>query len=495
MRGELPVPGGYPGRVLDRSRTIGLLFNSVTFAAFLPVVLVVYYALSQRRQNLWLLAASYLFYGWWDWRFLSLILLSTLVDYAAGLGIDRSEREGGRKAWLAVSVVVNLGILGFFKYFNFFAESFAAMITPLGLEASTVTLDFVLPVGISFYTFQTMSYTIDVYRGRLAPARDPLTFALYVAYFPQLVAGPIERATRLLPQLQAPRRVTADHLSTGGVLILLGLFKKVVLADSVAGGVDAVFASPAGHSSAVLLRAAYLFTIQIYCDFSGYSDIARGVSRLFGIELMENFQQPYLSTNITEHWRRWHVSLSSWLRDYVYIPLGGNRLGHARTYVNVMTTMLLGGLWHGANWTFVIWGAIHGAYLVIHRALVGDRKIPERMRVTGLRSGLVFIVKLLVTMHLIVLTFVFFRSPNVGMALEYLWGIVSMRGGEPFGWLNPAMLLLLLLMVDVPQYLRRDHTVVLRASWPVRGGYYAFLLLTLVIMGGAASEPFIYFQF
>ncbi len=472
-----------------------MLFNSYAFAIFLPLVLVGYYALSPRRQNAWLLVASYVFYGWWDWRFLGLILLSTLVDFAAGLGIERSRRAAARQAWLLLSLGVNLGALGFFKYFDFFADSFARLLATLGLQATTVTLDFVLPVGISFYTFQTMSYTIDVYRGNLRATRDPLTFGLFVAYFPQLVAGPIERATRLLPQLQSERRVTADHVSTGSVLILLGLFKKLVLADSVAGTVDAVFASPDTASSAVLLRGAYLFTIQIYCDFSGYSDIARGVSRLFGIELMENFQQPYFATNITEHWRRWHVSLSSWLRDYVYIPLGGSRLGHGRTVANLMTTMLLGGLWHGANWTFVIWGAIHGAYLALHRILLGGRRVPERMGVTGAGGACMFLLKLLGTVHLIVLTFVFFRSPHVGDALRYLWGIVSLRGGDPFHWVNPLLLLFLLLLVDAPQYIWRSHTAVLRARWPVRGAYYAMLVLLLLIMGGHVGEPFIYFQF
>lgn len=493
-----------------------MLFNSYTFALFLPVVLAVYYVLGRRRQNLWLLAASYFFYGCWDYRFLSLILISTLVDFVAGTGIHRSASPGGRKRWLALSVCVNLGILGFFKYFGFFAGSTAAMFRLAGIEASTVTLNFVLPVGISFYTFQTMSYTIDIYRSKMKPTGDLITFALYVAYFPQLVAGPIERAVRLLPQLQRPRRVTADGLSSGSVLILIGLFKKLVLADSVAGTVDGVFASPDGVSSAVLLRAAYLFAIQIYCDFSGYSDIARGTSRLFGIELIENFHQPYFSTNITEFWRRWHVSLSSWLRDYLYIPLGGNRRGSGRTYANLLTTMFLGGLWHGANWTFVIWGLIHGVYLAAHKLILGRGKevrglLPERpdgclaqqapapssarMRMTGVGSVLRFVGKMLLTVHLVVVAWIFFRCPNVGDAVNYLWGILAFRGGEPFHWFNPLLLLLLLMLVDVPQYVWRDHTAILRAPWPVRGAFYATLTLFLLVMGGDVGEPFIYFQF
>ncbi len=472
-----------------------MLFNSYAFAAFLPIVLVVYYALPHRRQNLWLLGASYLFYGCWDYRFLGLILLSTLVDFAAGLGIEKTAAPGARKRWLALSICVNLGILGFFKYFDFFSDSFATMFGAMGWQVSSVTLNFVLPVGISFYTFQTMSYTIDVYRGKLNATRDLGTFALFVAYFPQLVAGPIERASRLLPQLQSPRRVNANAFSSGAVLILIGLFKKVVLADSVADSVDAVFAAPENASSAVLLRAAYLFSIQIYCDFSGYSDMARGISRLFGIELRENFNQPYFSTNITEFWRRWHVSLSSWLRDYLYIPLGGSRAGRSRTYANLMATMFLGGLWHGASWMFVIWGLIHGVYLAIHKLVLGDRKPPERMRVTGVSSGLLFVGKLVVTFHIVVLTWIFFRSPEIGGAVDFVLGILAMRGGEPFHWVNPIMLLVLLLLVDVPQYIWRDHTVILRAPWPLRGAYYAFLVLILVVMGGDVGEPFIYFQF
>ncbi len=472
-----------------------MLFNSYTFAVFLPVVLLVYYALGHRRQNLWLLAASYFFYGCWDYRFLSLILISTVVDFVSGFRIDRSASPAGRKAWLALSVCVNLGILGFFKYFDFFSESTIQLFRLVGLEASTVTLNFVLPVGISFYTFQTMSYTIDIYRGKMKPTHDLPTFALYVAYFPQLVAGPIERAVRLLPQLQRPRCVTTEHLSSGAVLILIGLFKKLVLADSVADSVDAVFADPANASSAVLLRTAYLFAIQIYCDFSGYSDIARGTSRLFGIELVENFNQPYLSTNITEFWRRWHMSLSSWLRDYLYIPLGGNRRGTGRTYANLLTTMFLGGLWHGANWTFVVWGLIHGAYLVAHKLILGGRKPAERVRVSSVADTLRSAGKLLLTLHLVVLTWIFFRSPDVGAGFHYVCNILAWQGGEPFHWFNPLLLLLLLMLVDVPQYVRRDHTAILRAPWPLRGAYYATLTLLLLVMGGEVGEPFIYFQF
>ena len=473
-----------------------MLFNSYIFALFLPTVLAVYYLLPWRRQNHWLLVCSYVFYGWWDWRFLSLILLSTVIDFTAGAMIGRcDDRPGVRKAGLIVSIAANLGILGFFKYFNFFADSLAALLGVIGWRVDAVTLQFVLPVGISFYTFQTMSYTIDVYRRQMAPTRDFLLFALYVSYFPQLVAGPIERASRLLPQLAGPRRVDVSLFSSGWVLILIGLFKKVVLADSVATSVDADFAAASTASAGTLLRAAYLFAIQIYCDFSGYSDIARGASRLFGIELMENFNQPYLSTNITEFWRRWHISLSTWLRDYLYIPLGGSRTTPARTHVNLMTTMFLGGLWHGANWTFVIWGLIHGFYLAAHKLVLGDRKPPERLAVGGWRGGAVFAAKWAATFHLVVLTWIFFRCPDVRQAFEYLGAIVSGRGGWSFEWAKPAMLVSLLLAVDLPQYWMRDHTAILKAPVLVRGGYYAAMALLIVIMGGGADAPFIYFQF
>jgi alginate O-acetyltransferase complex protein AlgI len=354
-----------------------MLFNSFVFVLFLAIVLPVYYALSHRWQNRFLLVASYVFYGYWDWRFLGLLAISTVLDFALALLIAGTDSPRRKKRRVALSVVVNLGILGFFKYFDFFVDSAAVLLESAGLQANLPMLRVVLPVGISFYTFQSMAYTIDVYRGIQPPTRNLLDFALYVAYFPQLVAGPIERASRLLPQIQSPRRVGQAQWERGAQLILWGYVKKVAIADGLAPYADAVFRDPSSFSGLSLWLGVYCFAVQIYCDFSGYTDIARGVSQLLGIELMENFRQPYLSRNITEFWRRWHISLSTWLRDYLYVPLGGNRRGPAMQYRNLMITMLLGGLWHGAAWTFVVWGGLHGLFLATHKYMTRGRKIGQ----------------------------------------------------------------------------------------------------------------------
>jgi D-alanyl-lipoteichoic acid acyltransferase DltB (MBOAT superfamily) len=310
------------------------------------------------------------FYGWWDSRFLLLLAFSTTVDYYCALKIAETDVESTRKKYILVSLISNLGILGFFKYFNFFVSSAHDALQTVGWNVSTPVLQIILPLGISFYTFQAISYTIDVYRRTIGPSRDFVAFALSVCYFPHLVAGPIQRASFLLPQLERDRRVRWVQIREGAGLIVYGLFKKVGVADAIAPLVDLRFASPGLYGWTDLLFAVYLFAIQIYCDFSGYSDIARGTSKLFGIELMLNFDHPYFSTSITEFWRRWHISLSTWLREYLYIPLGGNRHGVRRTYRNLLLTMLLGGLWHGANWTFVVWGGLHGLYLSIHKMLL-----------------------------------------------------------------------------------------------------------------------------
>jgi len=362
-----------------------MLFNSISFFFFVPIVLLGVRLLPGTQRQRWLLLASYFFYGSWDWRFLALILFTTAVDYWIAHRIHRSDDPDERRRALLVSVCVNLGVLGFFKYFNFFIDSAAALLEAAGLHASLPALQIILPVGISFYTFQSMSYVIDVYRRDTVPAQTFVLYALYVSYFPQLVAGPISRVGDLMPQLAAPSRVTADRVNFGLCLILIGLAKKVLIADMLAPEVDRIFADPESQSSGMLLRGAYFFAFQIYCDFSAYSDIARGVSEFFGVRLMINFEQPYLSRSITEFWRRWHISLSSWLRDYLYIPLGGNRLGAAKTYRNLMLTMLIGGLWHGAAWTFVAWGAWHGALLALERLSAVD--VARRVGSGGRNGG------------------------------------------------------------------------------------------------------------
>jgi D-alanyl-lipoteichoic acid acyltransferase DltB (MBOAT superfamily) len=413
-----------------------MLFNSWQFFVFLAVVLALYYSLETLPQNRMLLVASYFFYGWWDWRFTSLLMISTIFDFHISIAINGATDQRRRKLLLLVSILVNFGMLGFFKYFNFFIDSAAHVIQWFGLQPHLPTLRIILPAGISFYTFQTMNYVIDVYKRKMKPTNDFLTYALFVSYFPHLVAGPIIRAEVLLPQLLRKRIVTNEHLNTGGALILIGLFKKVVIADVLSPDVEPVFAAPHAFSSLLLLNGLYYFSLQIYCDFSGYTDIARGVSRLLGIELPENFNQPYLSRNITEFWRRWHISLSTWLRDYLYIPLGGNRRGRARTYLNLFITMLLGGLWHGARWTFVAWGFLHGVYLAAHKFYLELRSPAESAR----SNWLLNVAKVFVAFHLVALTWIFSghlisqpRSPISWAFCTGMGGSTCWRSPAPFG--------------------------------------------------------------
>lgn len=475
-----------------------MLFNSFEFFIFLPIVLGLYLVLPLRGQNAWLLVASYVFYGSWDWRFLGLILVSTGVDYVVGLKLRDSTPTLGRRPLLAISIITNLGILGLFKYYGFFVSSFAALLEQFGLQANITVLQLVLPVGISFYTFQTMSYTIDVYRRRIEPTGDLVTFALYVAYFPQLVAGPIERAHHLLPMLQTKRRLRWLDLAVGFELIVIGFFKKVAVADTLGPFVDARFVDPTLSSGLDLLITIYLFAFQIYGDFSGYSDIARGTSRLFGIDLMRNFNQPYLSQSITEFWRRWHISLSTWLRDYLYISLGGNRRGIRRTYANLMITMLLGGLWHGASWTFVVWGGLHGLYLSVHKALLHFKGESAAARD---RRPLAGFLKILVTFHLVCLTWVFFRAPDFATATEVLTRILSWQAATgDLPALIPGQRILLLMgtlvLIDVWQAKRGDHAFMVSWHWVPRALGYAGLILLTLTLGNLFDEvPFIYFQF
>lgn len=469
-----------------------MAFNSFQYAVFLALVFFTYRALGRRGQNLLLLAASYLFYAFWDWRFLSLLVVSTVVDFIIGRRL-RLAAGPARTRLLATSMVVNLGILGFFKYFGFFADSFAGMLSQFGLEASVPTLQIILPVGISFYTFQTMSYTIDIYRGQMEPTDDWLSFAVFVAFFPQLVAGPIERARRLLPQFEVERLpAQRAQIVSGLYLIAVGLFKKVVLADAVAPVVEEAFSGAQTAGWLQLLIGIYAFSLQIYGDFSGYSSIARGSARLFGIELMVNFDQPYLSRNITQFWRTWHISLSTWLRDYLYIPLGGNRGGRLATYRNLMLTMLLGGLWHGAAWVFVVWGFLHGLYLSAHRRFrrPNDSADPGFPVWRDLPA-------IVVTFHLVALAWIFFRSASITGALDYLGGILTLRPG-PIPWESILLVLPLMgasLVLDLAQRRAGSHEAILR--WPAfaRGLAYAVLLITFITFSGQPTVPFIYFQF
>jgi D-alanyl-lipoteichoic acid acyltransferase DltB (MBOAT superfamily) len=479
-----------------------VLFNSWDFFAFFLAVYAMYVVLARPAQRALLLGASWLFYGAWDWRFLSLLLISTIVDFSVGRhleDIDEGEdSDRRRKRWLMVSVFTNLGILGFFKYFGFFVESAEGLLALVGLKAHLPTLKIVLPVGISFYTFQTMAYTIDVYRRRMPAVRELSLFALYVSYFPQLVAGPIERPQTLIPQLRAPKKVDAEMLRTGLLMIFLGLVRKVGIADVVAPTVDLIYEAPESASSSALVLGTVLFAIQIYCDFSGYSYIARGVSRLLGIELMENFRHPYFATNITDFWRRWHISLSSWLRDYLYIPLGGNRGSRAFVYRNLFLTMLLGGLWHGAAWTFVVWGAIHGLALAIHKAWMEawgrDRKTdPGPLRLRNFPQQL---FGWLLTMLVVLGAWVFFRAGNFADAIEVYKGIFELRGGyDPFKVLLTGGMAAWVLFIDLPQSRSGDPANLLRQPWFTRGLCYATFTLLMLLLERADNAAFIYFQF
>ena len=469
-----------------------MLFNSIAFLCFLPVVLLGVSALPPRWRNLFLLAASYFFYGSWDWRFLLLLFGTTCVDYWAAYWIARSATPAGRRGFLLLSIGTNLTVLGFFKYWNFFIGSATQLLTALGVHASPWTLSVILPVGVSFYTFQSMAYVIDVYRGDMQPATRFRDYALAVSFFPQLVAGPIERISHLLPQLLAQVKPSPERIQVGLTLMILGFTKKVLIADVLAPEVDRIFTHPGQMSSGLLLKGAYCFALQIYGDFSGYSDIARGVSELLGVRLIKNFEQPYLSQSITEFWRRWHISLSSWLRDYLYIPLGGNRRGARTTYRNLMLTMLIGGLWHGANWTFVMWGGLHGAYLAVERWL-GIGRERGAWAGAGLLDWAGRLACMVVTFHLVTLTWIFFRAPNIGAALAYLRGILRF---DDLGAVGPVPFVaaLAVLAIDVPQYASGRHAVFIRLPWWLQSPAYAALCLGLILYGGS-EVPFIYFQF
>ena len=395
-----------------------MLFNSLEFVTFFIIVLVLYFSLPHPWQNRMLLAGSYFFYGWWDWRFLGLIFLSTSTDFLCGLRISESQTTQKKKIYLITSIAVNLGILGFFKYFNFFVESFAILLSQLGFNPNTPGLRVILPVGISFYTFQTMSYSVDIYRGEIKPTRDFLNYALFVSFFPQLVAGPIERAKNLLSQIESKRVYKHDQFIAGLHLIFWGLFKKVFVADNLGLIVDKIYSDPSGTAVQYII-GIWAFAFQIYGDFSGYTDVARGAAKCMGFEIMKNFKNPYFAVNPADFWRRWHISLSTWLRDYLYIPLGGNRKGVPKTYRNLMLTMLLGGLWHGAAWNFVIWGGYHGVLLSVYRRFQG-RTVPGG---PAKKSLMRYFLKAIFMFQLTCLGWIFFRAGSLEQ-IEHIIGTI-----------------------------------------------------------------------
>ena len=470
-----------------------MLFNSLDFFVFVCIVFLLYTRLSLKKQNILILVSSYFFYGCWDYRFLSLIIISTLVDYWAGLRIHTEAKRKKRKIYLVLSVCTNLGILGFFKYFNFFISSAETILSYLGCDASGWRLHIILPVGISFYTFQTMSYTIDIYNRNIKPTHNIIDFAAFVAFFPQLVAGPIERASRLLPQIARPRVLTMEKCKQGVWLIVWGLFKKTVIADNLAEIVNPVFASQSHLNTGLVLISLYAFAFQIYCDFSGYTDIARGVARCMGIDLMVNFNLPYLAVNPSDFWRRWHISLSTWLRDYLYIPLGGNRKGRVRRNINLMTTMLLGGLWHGAAWTFVIWGAYHGVLLIIGRYIqaVGSR-FPLNI-VTESK-----VIKQIVMFHSICLGWLFFRAETMTQAIHMLKDAITNIAFDAQA-INAsiALVILCLPLWFVQWFQNRTEIIEAPLYFSLIPGCILFVIMGLmfITLGNNGGQAFIYFQF
>jgi D-alanyl-lipoteichoic acid acyltransferase DltB (MBOAT superfamily) len=482
-------------------------FNSFEYGFFLALVVVVCWALPRLRwQNIFLLAASYFFYASWDWRFLGLILLSTTVDYWMARAMPSAPPQR-RKLLLSISLITDLGVLGFFKYFNFFVDSAASLLNILGVHANPSSLQIILPLGISFYTFQALSYTIEVYRGNLQPTRSFINYALFIALFPQLAAGPIERAARMLPQIENPRTIDGDRVESALVLILLGLFKKMVIADVAAALIDpAIFSSTIQFTGAQVLAAVYLFAVQIYADFSGYSDIARGSARLLGFELMENFNQPYFAANIADFWRRWHISLSIWLRDYIFFPFSRamlKRYGSSRaTAIQIaahMLTMLASGLWHGANWTFVLWGGLHGVYLSVHRLLLHHKWLPVKIASPfGKRIGL--IVSIIITFHLVLAAWVLFRAPSIAQVSVIFSQIGSIftSNTSPFDtsiFVPVILLFAAAFAIDVGQILTRDHAFTTRLSVPLRTVLYSAAIICLIVFSLKPYVPFIYFQF
>lgn len=476
-----------------------MIFNSFEYFLFLPLVFCLYWSVfskSVRIQNLLILVASYVFYGWWDWRFLSLILLSTLVDYVIGSRLSQTEHLKIRHFLLGISMFFNLGLLGFFKYYNFFIESFVDLLSATGFQTeSSWTLGVILPVGISFYTFQTMSYTIDVYRRKIEPPKDFIAFASFVSFFPQLVAGPIERATNLLPQMLKPRTFSYPLAVQGCRLILYGLFKKVCIGDMLAPKVDEIFSAYQTFDGGVLLLGAVYFAFQIYADFSGYSDIAIGTSLLFGFHLMSNFRFPYFSRDIAEFWRRWHISLSGWFRDYLYIPLGGSRVGKWHSLRNIFVIFLVSGFWHGANWTFIVWGGLHSLFYVPLFLAKKTHKFTSDVCAQGkcfpsLRETL----GMFQTFTLVTLSWVFFRSPSVSDSLAYL-GLMFSNLVIPMT--HRAGILYCVVLFACDWLLRYDERLsTVRISHGVlRFSYIVLAVFVLDNLLKGQGSDFIYFQF
>ena len=487
-----------------------MLFNSIEFGIFLPIVFCLYWFVLHKplkAQNFLLLIVSYIFYGWWDWRFLSLIAFSSFIDFTVGIQLGKTETTWKRNALLLTSILVNIGFLFFFKYYNFFAESFAQAYTLMGTNFSPSRLNIILPVGISFYTFQTLSYTIDIYKRKLQPTQDIIAFFAFVSFFPQLVAGPIERASNLLPQFFKARTFNYAQAVDGMRQILWGLFKKVVIADNCAIYVNDIFQYHTDYSGSTLLLGAFLFAFQIYGDFSGYSDIAIGTARLFGFNLMRNFAFPYFSRDIAEFWRRWHISLSTWFRDYLYIPLGGSKVGTLTFIRNIFIIFIVSGFWHGANWTFIIWGALHATFFLPLMLFGINRKNLNVISEERMLPTFKEFIQIIITFLLVLIAWVFFRAASVQEAISYLSIIFSpslihlpylKMGGSI---LNLILLIGFILFLLSVEWLQRhnQHGLEMSPLTPlilIKGRVILYFVLSLaIIFCSGQQQDFIYFQF
>ena len=468
-----------------------MLFNSLDFAIFLPIVFILFWIIPNKNltsQNLLIVFSSYVFYGWWDWRFLSLIIFSTVVDFLVGQQLSKEHKDIMRKLLLFISLFINLGFLAIFKYYNFFLENFIEAFNLFGMKINANSLNIILPVGISFYTFQTLSYTIDVYNRKLLSTKNFLAFSAFVCFFPQLVAGPIERASNLLPQFYKKQVFYYTNISEGVKSIIYGFFLKLVIADRVAIYVNTIYNNVDAHEGLSFVLATIFFAIQIYCDFAGYSLIAIGTARLFGFKLMKNFNRPYFSFSVSEFWRRWHISLSSWFRDYLYIPLGGNKVSNNRILINILITFVISGLWHGANWTFIIWGALNGLYIIIEKFLIKKSKKN--------------IINILTTFFLICFSWIFFRANNLNDALYIIKTIFSNIGSlyvptsDVTSLYYSIIVILILLTVEIKhEFFDTIFTIRKNKIIFVRWFYYCVLIFIILYIGVFDSSQFIYFQF
>jgi len=477
-----------------------MLFNSLEYLIFLPLVVIIYWWLNKRAiiyQNTFLLMMSYLFYGMWNWKFLFLLIFSTLLDYYSAIKIERSSTRAKKKFWLILSVGINLGFLGLFKYFNFFAEIVSDLANLFGQNSAFVKLDFLLPVGISFYTFHGLSYVFDCYNDKIAVRKNFIDYGLFVSFFPLLVAGPIERANHLLPQIENKRIFSNAYAVNGMRQILWGLFKKIVIADNCAIFANTIFDNYTDYSGSTLMVGAILFAFQIYGDFSGYSDIALGSAKLMGFDLLKNFSFPYFSRNLAEFWKRWHISLSSWFRDYLYIPLGGNQSGTFKRVVNVMVVFLVSGFWHGANWTFIAWGLLNSIFVITDNFVI-KAKMNGVVAAGRIFPNLKEIVQVVSTLLCVSILWIFFRAESLSIALEYIKRLFT-NGLFTMPVVRPSIVFILIMFMLVLEWLGREKDFALQNMYQIKNKYLRWsiynMILAIILLFGATPQTFIYFQF